>query len=87
MTIIDLKERLLKGEITSISWLPTERMSADILTKERKIPEALEDVLLKNDLDLGDTSTNEVKAHGQEVGMSNIRNKSPGVSLNWDQTV
>ena len=37
MTIVDLKERLIRGEITSIAWLPTERMWADLLTKEKKL--------------------------------------------------
>ena len=47
MTIVDLKEGLLKGEIASYSWLPKEQMSADLLTKEKKIPDDLENVLLK----------------------------------------
>ena len=47
MTIVDLKERLIRGEITSIAWLPTERMWADLLTKEKKLPEDLEDVMFK----------------------------------------
>ena len=64
MTIVDLKERLLNGEITSIAWLPTERMWADLLTKERKLPEDLEDVLFKNDMNLQYTTINEVKAFG-----------------------
>ena len=73
MTIVDLKERLIQGVITSIAWLPTERMWADLLTKEKKLPEDLEDVLMKNNMDIKDTSVNEVKAFGQEVRMTNIR--------------
>ena len=75
MTIVDLKERLVKGEVTSISWLPTERMWADLLTKEKKLPEDLEDILFRINMDLQDTSLNEVKAFGQEVRMTNIRNR------------
>ena len=75
MTIVDLKERLIKGEITLVSWLPTERMWADLLTKEKKLPEDLEEVLLRNNMNLQDTSLNEVKAFGQEVRMTNIRNR------------
>ena len=33
MVIMDLKERLLSGEITSIAWLPTRNMWAHLLTK------------------------------------------------------
>ena len=35
MTVKDLKDRLLQGEVTSYSWLPTKEMMADCLTKER----------------------------------------------------
>ena len=47
MRIVDLKERLLRGAVTSYAWLPTEMMWADILTKEKKLPDSLEDILLK----------------------------------------
>ena len=75
MTIVDLKERLIKGDVTSYAWLPTERMWADLLTKEKRLPEELEDVLLRNEMHLQDTNINEVKAFGQEVRMINIRNR------------
>ena len=75
MTIVDLKERLLRGDITKYSWLLTERMWADLLTKERKLPEDLEDVLIRNNMNLQDTSINEVKAFRQEVRMTNIQNR------------
>ena len=52
---------------------------AYLLTKETKLLEALEDILIKNVIDIEDTSINEVKAHGQEVRMTNIRNRmKPG---------
>ena len=86
--IIDLKERILSGEITSIAWLPTRNMWADLLTKESKLPEALEDVLFRNVMEIKDTTINEVKAHGQEVRMLNIQNRTnPDVSTNCDPTV
>ena len=47
MVIVDLKERLLNGEITSIAWLLTEKMWADLLTKEIKLPDDIEDFLLR----------------------------------------
>ena len=31
MTVVDLKERLLEGDVYSYAWLPTEKMWADIL--------------------------------------------------------
>ena len=75
MTIVDLKEMLLRGDITKYSWLLTEGMWADLLTKKRKLPEDLEDVLIRNNMNLQDTSINEVKAFRQEVRMTNIRNR------------
>ena len=47
-------------------------MWADLLTKENKLTEALEDILIKNVIDIKDTLINEVKAYGQEVRMTNI---------------
>ena len=74
--IADLKQRLVDGEITSYAWLPTFSMWADILTKEKRMPSAFEDVITKNNLSLEDTSINKVMAFGQEVWMTNIRNCS-----------
>ena len=51
-------------------------MWADILTKEKKVPPELEDVLKRNEMNLGDTSVNKVMAFGQEVRMVNIRNRN-----------
>ena len=73
--IIDLKERLLRGEISSIAWLPTKDMWADMLTKEMKLPEALENILTRNAMNIKNNAIIEVTAHGQEVRMSNIRNR------------
>ena len=52
LTVVDLKERLVDGDIYSYSWLPTKNMSAVIMTKEMMLPPASEDVFPKNDLDL-----------------------------------
>ena len=32
-TVVDLKERLVDGDIQSFSWLPTQDMMADLMTK------------------------------------------------------
>ena len=65
--IVNLKERLTKDEITSDAWLPTDKMLADVLTKEKKLPPEIDDIFSTNDLDLGDTAVNKVMAFGQEV--------------------
>jgi len=73
--LVDLKERLVRSEVSSYSWIPTKNMWADILTKEMALPEALRKVLDENEMELGDTTVNQVKAFGQEVRMTNIRNR------------
>ena len=75
LTVVDLKERLVDGDIYSYSWLPTKNMWADMMTKEMMLLPALEDVFLKNDLDLPQPLINEVRAIGTEIRMTNIRNR------------
>ena len=72
---MDLKERLVDGEIYSYSWLSTQGMLADVLTKEMKIPQALEDIILKNKISIAQPLVNEVKAVGTEIRMINIHNR------------
>ena len=63
-------------------------MWAYFFTKKNKLTEALEDILIKNVIDINDTLIYEVKAHGQEVRMTNIWNTmKPGVSVNYDPTL
>ena len=57
------------------SHTPTKNMWADMMTKEMQLPPALEDVFLKNDLDLPQPLVNEVRAVGTEIWMNNIRNR------------
>ena len=75
MTLVDLKERLLDGDVYSYSWLPTRNMWADMMTKEMQLPSSLEDVILKNVMDLPKSLVNEVRAVGTEIGKMNIQNK------------
>ena len=75
MKVVDLKERLMDGDIYSYSWLPRKNMWADMMTKEMKLPSSLEDVILKNFMDLPKPLVNEVRAVGTEIHMTNIRNK------------
>ena len=74
LTVTDLKERLIDGDIYSYSLLRTKSMWADMMTKEMELPSALEDVFQKNIMDLPMPLVNEVKAIGTEIRMTNIRN-------------
>ena len=75
LTVVDLKERLVDGEIYSYLLLPTQSMWADMMTKEMRLLLAMEDVIMKNVINLPKTLVNEVKAVGTEIRMSNIRNR------------
>ena len=77
LTVVDLKERLVDGDVFLYFWLPTKNMWADIMTKEMQCPSALEDIFLKNDLDIPQLLINEVRAVGTEIRMNinNIRNR------------
>lgn len=46
-----------------------------MMTKEMKLPLSLEDVILKNVMDLPKPLVNEVRAVGMEICMTNIRNR------------
>ena len=50
-------------------------MLADVMTKEMCLPQALENIFLKNELSLPQPLVNEVKAVGTEIRMVNIRNR------------
>ena len=60
----DLKQRLVDGEVTSYAWLSTSCIWAHIVTKEKRMPSAFEDVIIKKDLSLEDTSVNRVMTFG-----------------------
>ena len=72
LTVVDLKERLVDGEIYSYSWLPTQSMWTDMMMKEMRLLPAMEDVIMKNVVNLQKTLVNEVKAVGTKIRMSNI---------------
>ena len=52
------------------------KMQADTLIKEKKLPPELNDIFVRNDLDLRDTTVNMVMAFGQKVRMMNIRSRA-----------
>ena len=77
MTVREWKDRLLEGEIASYTWLPTEEMWADALTKEMRLPLGLEKVLGMNKMELPDCDINKVRAVDGEIKMENIQNRDP----------
>ena len=73
--MVDLKERLLDGDVFSYSWLQTKSMWADMMMKKMQLLPSLENVILKIVLDLPQLLINEVRVVGMEIRMSNIRNR------------
>ena len=74
-TIVDLKERLVDGDIQSYSWLSTQDMIADLMTKEIKIPFNLEEVIMRNTLHLLQPLVNELGVVSTEICIKNIQNR------------
>ena len=62
--IMDLKERLVEGDMSSYSWFSTEDIYTDLQTKNMHLPQHLEDVIFKNNLHLLKSPVNQVKAVG-----------------------
>ena len=50
-------------------------MWADVMMEEMEFPIALENVIIKNDMDLPKPLVNEIKAIVTEIRMNNIRNR------------
>ena len=73
-TVKDLKDKILSGEVKSMSWLSTKNMISDVLTKEKKMPDELKDLLLSNRFALSGEEINLVQAVDGELRMFNIRN-------------
>ena len=42
MTVVDLKERLLDGDVYSYPWVPTKNMWVDMITNEIKLLPSLD---------------------------------------------
>ena len=70
-----LKDKLRWKEISSYSWLPTQRMIADCLTKEMKLKGDVWDVFRHNHWSDGQTVMNMVTMEGLEFKLSNPTTK------------
>ena len=73
LILVDLKESLVEEDNTLYSWLSTNSIWADILTKMH-LPSGLEKMIKNNIIDLPETMVNQVKAFGKEIWMTNICN-------------
>ena len=70
--MVDLKERLVDGDVLSYSWLPTREILADLMTKETKMNDAFEDIIQENIINIQQPLVDKVVALGMEIRMKNI---------------
>ena len=60
MTVQEMKEKLMEGEIKSYQWLSTKEMWADGLTKEMEMAEGLRQLLKAGKCEINKEEVNEV---------------------------
>ena len=75
MTVQELKEKLMQGEVSLYQWISTTDMWSDGLTKEVDMADGLERMLKTGKCMLEDKEVNKVIYKDQEIRMLNIRNK------------
>ena len=75
MTVQEMKEKLLDGEIKSYQWLSTKEMWADGLTKEMEMAEGLRQLLKEGKCEMVKEEVNKVVCENGEIKMLNIRNR------------
>ena len=75
MTVQEMKEKLLEGEIKSYQWLSTKEMWADGLTKEMEMAEGLRQLLKEGKCEIVKEEVNKVVCENEEIKMLNIRNQ------------
>ena len=75
MTVQDLKEMEMEGDVKSYQWLPTRKMWADGMTKEMEMAEGLRNLLKTGRCELEKKEVNKVVYERDEVKMVNIRNR------------
>ena len=75
MTVQEMKEKLLEGEIESYQWLFTKEMWAHGLTKEMEMAECLRQLLKEGKCEIVKEEVNKVVRENEEIKMLNIRNR------------
>ena len=79
MTVQEMKEKLMEGEIKSYQWLSTKEMWADGLTKEMEMAEGLRNLLKEGKCKITGQEINKVVCQNEEIRMLNIRNRKKNV--------
>ena len=75
MTVQELKDSLVEGDVRSYQWIPTKEMWSDGLTKEMEMAEGLRKMMKTGVCELEKDEVNKVVYENEEVKMLNIRNR------------
>ena len=75
MTVQEMKERLIKGDVRSYQWIPTKEMWSDGMTKEMEMAEGLRKLLQTGSCEMKKEEVNKVIYENDEIKMVNIRNR------------
>ena len=75
MTVQELKDSLIEGDVRSYQWIPTREMWSDGLTKKMEMSEGLRKMLKTGVCELKKDEVNKVVYENDEVKMLNIRNR------------
>ena len=75
MTVQEMKERLIKGDVKSYQWIPTKEMWSHGLTKEMEMTEGLRKLLKTGNFEIKKEELNKVVCESDEIKMVNIRNR------------
>ena len=75
MTVQELKERLMEGDVRSYQWIPTKEMWSDGLTKEMEMAEGLRKMMQTGVCEMKKEEVNKVVYEKDEIRMVNIRNR------------
>ena len=75
MTVQEMKEKLMEGEIKSYQWLSTKEMWADRLTKEMEMAEGLRQLLKAGKCEIVKEEVDKAVCESEDIKMLNIRNR------------
>ena len=75
MTVQEMKERLIEGDVRSYQWIPTKEMWSDGMTKEMEMAEGLRKLLKTGSCEMKKEEVNKVIYENDEIKMVNIRNR------------
>ena len=75
MTVQEMKEKLMEGEIESYQWLSTKEMWADGLTEEMEMADGLRNLLKEGKCKITGQEINKEICQNREIRMINIRNR------------